>query len=265
MTETTTGQELRGHVPGQAVVTRLLAEQAGVRERGTLARVLGVSPLHEDSRPWYWGAIGEIAVGDMLERLGPGWHALHAVPVGKKDSDIDHVVVGPPGVFTINTKNHSGQNVWVAGTTFLVAGQRKPWIRNSVHEAARASDLLSGVLGGHIDVRPVIAVHKPRQLTIKSAPDGVKVLRTDRLVRWLRRQPVRLSPDEVQRIVCAAATPATWRPLPWVSVDGRMERQRFDTLHNEVRHAYRVRLLWQLGGAGAVIAVCLQYLLALGG
>jgi hypothetical protein len=90
------------------------------------------------------------------------------------------------------------------------------------------------------------------------------VLRTDRLVRWLRRQPVRLSADEVEYVAAVAAAPAVWRPGPWSGVDGRAERDRFDHLHREVRQAHRVRLLWQLGGAGAVIAFFLQYLSSLG-
>ncbi|MBG6212216.1 hypothetical protein RCH23_000129 [Cryobacterium sp. CAN_C3] len=45
----------------------------------------------------------------MLSKLGPEWTVLHAVPVGSGSSDIDHVVIGPAGVFTINTKNHTGK------------------------------------------------------------------------------------------------------------------------------------------------------------
>ena len=31
--------------------------------------------------------------------------------LGEKGSDIDHVIIGPGGVFTLNTKNHTGGNV----------------------------------------------------------------------------------------------------------------------------------------------------------
>ena len=75
-------------------------------------------------------------------------------PVGKGDSDIDHVVIGPGGVFTINTKNHSGQKVWVAGRIFLVNGQKQPHLRNAGHEAQRASRLLSAAAGFRVDVVP---------------------------------------------------------------------------------------------------------------
>ena len=51
----------------------------------------------------------------MLAQLGPEWTVLHSVPVGRGKSDIDHIAIGPPGVFTINTKFSPGKDVWVAG------------------------------------------------------------------------------------------------------------------------------------------------------
>ncbi|WP_371261683.1 nuclease-related domain-containing protein [Arthrobacter sp. ov118] len=32
------------------------------------------------------------------------------MPVGAGASDVDHVLIGPAGVFTLNTKNHAGQH-----------------------------------------------------------------------------------------------------------------------------------------------------------
>jgi len=69
------------------------------------------------------------AVGRLLENLPEGRTVLHAVPVGKGDSDIDHVGIGRGGESSINTKNHAGHQVWVAGRTFLVNGQKQPHLR----------------------------------------------------------------------------------------------------------------------------------------
>jgi hypothetical protein len=53
------------------------------------------------------GAEGERKVGAILEGLGPDWHVLHGVWLGH--GDIDHVLVGPGGTFTIETKANRGQ------------------------------------------------------------------------------------------------------------------------------------------------------------
>lgn len=85
---------------GQAVMEHLLALQQDVPPRSAVSRALGVSPLNEERAACYRGALGEAAVGRLLEKLPGGWEVLHAVPVGKGDSDIDHVVMplaGPDG------------------------------------------------------------------------------------------------------------------------------------------------------------------------
>lgn len=118
-------KSLRGRVPGQAAMSQVLALQEGEPPRSWWDRLMGANPLNVDARPWYKGAVGEIIVGKILTRLGPEWTVLHAVPVGAGGTDIDHVLIGPPGVFTLNTKNHSRQQVWVAGRTLMVAGQKQ--------------------------------------------------------------------------------------------------------------------------------------------
>lgn len=53
------------------------------------------------------GAEGERKVGAILESLAPDWHVLHGVWLGR--GDIDHVLVGPGGTFTVETKSHGGK------------------------------------------------------------------------------------------------------------------------------------------------------------
>jgi hypothetical protein len=144
-----------------------MAVQSLVRPRTWLQRVFGASPLSPESRPWYKGALGEIAVGRILEQLGPEWLVLHGIPVGKGSSDIDHLLIGPAGVFTVNTKNHSGQAVWVAGRTLMVAGKKTRHLYNAAFEASRASKLLSAAVGAAVDVTPMVVVVDPKSLTIR--------------------------------------------------------------------------------------------------
>ena len=70
------------------------------------------------------GGKGERLVAKRLAKLGEEWLVLHSIPVGDKGTDIDHLVMGPGGVFSLNTKNHSGQRVWVHTHAFRVNGAR---------------------------------------------------------------------------------------------------------------------------------------------
>lgn len=57
---------------------------------------------------WDRGAAGEEHVGTVLEDLrGAGWHVLHDIDLGR--GNVDHVIVGPAGVLTIETKSHGGR------------------------------------------------------------------------------------------------------------------------------------------------------------
>jgi hypothetical protein len=57
---------------------------------------------------WTRGARGEEAVGAMLDALrGSGWRTIHDVDTGR--GNIDHVVIGPGGVLTVEPKSHGGR------------------------------------------------------------------------------------------------------------------------------------------------------------
>ena len=53
------------------------------------------------------GATGEEQVGGLLDGLGgEGWHAIHDASLGH--GNVDHILIGPAGVFTVETKSNPG-------------------------------------------------------------------------------------------------------------------------------------------------------------
>lgn len=201
--------DLAGNRAGQAARARALAERQSAPVMTFLARFLRI---HTEERAWRIGADGEEMVAARLAKLPDSWRVLHALPVGDRDADIDHLVIGPGGVFTINTKHHPHANVWVGGNTFMVNGQRYPYIRNANHEALRASKLLSRASRQLIEVTGVIAVvGAHRGLTVKQQPEGVRVMGRQRLVKWLRTQLPTLSAAQVESIYAVARRSDTWQ------------------------------------------------------
>ncbi|WP_193509122.1 nuclease-related domain-containing protein [Cryobacterium sp. BB736] len=232
---------LVGRAPGYAVMGEVLRRQETVPPRSGLARFFGLSPLHSDSVSWYWGALGEMAVGRELGKLGPEWMVLHAVPVGTGDSDIDHVLIGPPGVFTINTKHHQRGRIWLGSRMLMVNGQKTDHLRNSRYEAKRASKLLSQGLGFPVDARAILALVGTSQITVKQRPADVVVLTDRELVRWLKRQKPRLSAVELDSLLDVADLRGTWHR----SADTDTHTvEEFDLLNAEVTQAYRRRRMW---------------------
>jgi Nuclease-related domain len=57
---------------------------------------------------WLQGARGEQSVGAVLSGLSAdGWQAIHDVSLGR--GNVDHVLVGPGGIFAIETKSQKGR------------------------------------------------------------------------------------------------------------------------------------------------------------
>jgi hypothetical protein len=196
--------------PGAAARDQALAERAEAPVRSLFARVLGV---HTDERAWRIGADGEELVAAQLQRLGPAWKTLHAVPVGVRGSDIDHVVIGPGGVYTVNAKHHPGASVWVGGNTVLVNGSKTWYVRNSRHEAQRAAALLSARAGFPVHVTGLLALIGDRdKFTVKSQPPGgdVHVLTRRKVADWLSQRGTVLSPDQVTAVFEIARRSTTW-------------------------------------------------------
>ncbi|HEX2050364.1 MAG TPA: nuclease-related domain-containing protein [Actinomycetota bacterium] len=159
---------------------------AALRPRGFagwLARRRGLG----DHARWAKGAEGEVAVGRALDGLPDPWQVVHDVPLDGTEFNVDHVVVGPPGVFSLNTKNLSGK-VWVASNVFMVNGCRKDYLRKSRAEACDVAVALRRAVGRRPYVRAVIVVLAPK-LTIKEPPRDVTVVSAAGLVPWLTSLP----------------------------------------------------------------------------
>jgi hypothetical protein len=130
--------------------------------------------------------------------------------------DIDHVVLGPPGVVTINTKYHRSGTVQVDGNTVLVNGRRTAYIPAARREADRARAILRAALttSGHpelaasLPVRSLIVVvgAVPR---IAGEP-AVPVVALQRLRYTVESMPHRLDADHVSTVYEVAQSEDNW-------------------------------------------------------
>lgn len=187
-------------------------ERSATPIHAALARVFGV-PVEDFA--WSMGADAEESLPDQLAGLGTGWSVIDAVPVGVNGANLDHLVIGPGGVFTIDANSHPNSSVWVDGEAFLVNGTPTHYIPNSRHEGAWTSALLSAQVGRPVDVTAIIAVSDAHgSLTVKEQPwDGtVVVLGRAKVGSYLKsRRPV-LTFAEVDALTHLARRSTTWRP-----------------------------------------------------
>jgi hypothetical protein len=172
----------------------------GVRDR--------IAELDAARSRWAQGEQGELLVGAELDGLSADeWWVFHAIPRGAAGTDIDHLVIGVGGVYTVNTKNVSGY-VWVAARVLMVGGMRTGYLPAAVHEAHDTAHRLSSRLGRTVEVRPILAFTHP--FTVKAAPVDVDVLQAGALRPWLERQPRVFTPSEAYEFALVAHDRTTW-------------------------------------------------------
>ena len=245
------------NIPGQGAIVEFLRLQSTGAGRSLLARVFGVSPLVPETRTWYEAATSEITVGDELARLAPEWLVLHALPVAA-GSDIDHLVIGPGGVFILNTKSHPGQTIWASQRSFLVSGMRHPYIRNMEYEMGRAERVLTVAAQTPVEVAGVLVVVAAKSITVRDKHRDVTVLPSSAVLQWILARPPVLTPGDVARIGAAAALDSTWytgsRPsgtehAETMPGDKHELLVRFAEYRAEVRRAWRRQVTWATGTA----------------
>ncbi|MBI1758539.1 MAG: NERD domain-containing protein [Actinobacteria bacterium] len=73
----------------------------------------------------------------LPDRLPAAWRVIHAIPLGTDGGDVDHLVIGPGGVFTINTKYHRGARVGVGRDVVVARGTPRSHVEKARREAVR--------------------------------------------------------------------------------------------------------------------------------
>jgi hypothetical protein len=119
------------------------------------------------------------------------------------------LLIGPGGVFCVNTKCHRQARIWVGDDSVKIGGQSYPYVRKSRAEARRATRALSRACDFSVDVQPVLVFVEAAKVTVVPSLHDVRVV-TDREVRSLGRLKGALAPTEVDAIYGAARNARTW-------------------------------------------------------
>ena len=153
------------------------------------------------SLPPAWGAIGEKQSGDVLEGLDSAWWVEHDIPHGY--GNYDHIVVGPPGVFLLDTKRLS-RTAHVRKDELRAGG-----MRYSGTGFRRAAVTLAEALGSTLGTRPWVQSVVVVWGTLgheTCEEDRVVYVQGENLVGWLQSQPVRAQRERCEELARAVAS-----------------------------------------------------------
>lgn len=137
---------------------------------------------------------------DLRRALGPRWYVVDGLSFGAQ-GDVDHVVVGPSGVFVIETKYTDSTMDSRTGRALV-----RSWIDQSHDNARRVGLLLKHNYGHDLEVTPRVIASGSEFLTLSSEVEGADVIRRRHLKaetdRW-RKLPAVLTAEEVESIRAA--------------------------------------------------------------
>jgi|GEM_PF-3210124 len=150
------------------------------------------------------GAQLEAVVAWVLEDLDDHWHIFNGIKL-ERESDIDHVLVGPAGVYCISTKANRGHFVGTADG-LLHNGNPCDFATKALWMAMDVRKRLEAILGNDVPfVQPVLAV--PIGFTDGDACDGkVWLVHQWDIIERLAPDPLRRKPlpaDQINRTVRA--------------------------------------------------------------
>ncbi|HEY2987551.1 MAG TPA: nuclease-related domain-containing protein [Candidatus Binatia bacterium] len=159
---------------------------------GMFGPVVAISLLHENFRKylrWFPGRREDSAAAAALNSLPDDYVVLDdaALPGGR--GTLDHLVVGPNGLFVIETKNYTGE-VKCEGYEWYVNRRRIPSISRHAKNAAIAvrNDVAAAITGRQGKTPSVVAalVFTEAAATLKLHQPSVPVLRVEELAGFIR-------------------------------------------------------------------------------
>jgi hypothetical protein len=148
--------------------------------------ILGLSDEPQSTTAWKSGAVGERRVAAKLAELGDEVIALHDRRAPGRGGNIDHVVVGPAGVYVIDAKRYrnavitvrrSGGLLRPAREQLIVSGRDKTALVSAMHrqlDAVRTA--LHGSQSEHVTITAVLCfIDAELPLFSKLNMSGVRV------------------------------------------------------------------------------------------
>jgi hypothetical protein len=169
----------------------------------TVVAAIWYGRLFSIARRFNRGERGERHVADVLEELRcDGYRPIHDI-VGDK-FNVDHVLVGPGGVFAIETKYRSGKGeITFRDTEGVFVGDRleeKDCLKQARGSAAAVGDLIHDNCGRHEWVTPIVVFVGDWKIKNEWRDTDTRVFTPDGLSRYIRNQQPRLTRKEIELI-----------------------------------------------------------------
>jgi hypothetical protein len=201
-------------VAAAGVAGQVLAAQAGLSGAGPVGLVVAILVgwrlrfrPSEQARTWQRGAAGERRTARLLRRLlRDGYIVFHDLALPGSDANVDHLLLGPSGVFVIDSKQWTGQ---VHQSADGLAWHNHYPLDRTLATVRWEAEAISHLLGSH--AAAVLCVHGARIDRGGLHAGGVAIVPAGRLRDALGHDRV-LSDNDIELLaatICMQLRPAT--------------------------------------------------------
>ncbi|HEY0117680.1 MAG TPA: NERD domain-containing protein [Cellulomonas sp.] len=150
-------------------------------------------------------------IAERLDRLADeGWETVHDVPLGRQGTCVEHLLIGPGGLFTVTERRHPGQSVVGRGRAMTVDGRPVAYLRDARLEATRTQDRLLAAGCAQIHVRAVLVLTGELDVDVLTTPNDPLVVARHEVPGLFRRMPVVVEARGVQALAKVARRATTW-------------------------------------------------------
>lgn len=158
---------------------------------------------------WRRTSVAERRTEGQLRKLERnGYRTLHARAIPGSEAQIDHLVVGPTGVYAVDSEKWDRRlpvRVQMGKKLFHGPFDKKERLTEARWEATQAGELITKAFGREVTVVPSLAIYGPpvpwKIMTIR----GVDVYQGDRARRWITKRERALTDAEIDRLYDIAA------------------------------------------------------------
>ncbi len=157
-------------------------------------------------RSWIVGDIGEKVVAESLDTLPQDYFVFNDVNLPKSQGNIDHVVVGPNGIFVIETKNYRGSFIIQGDDWYFKDGFKERKIHQKPgNQVKRNAAVLrtflreNGVTARKLWINSVVALKNPDFLVRHT--NYYQVIHYSVLPQYILNMEKFITPETVQKTI----------------------------------------------------------------
>jgi hypothetical protein len=188
--------------PYVQIASLIFVVAAAVVARSVINKI--IDNLEKKRIDFRQGAAGEALVGYILESLPNDYVVIHGLKPTSRYGDIDHVVIGPSGVYAIDTKNWKGIVTADGKGELLLNGKptKKPEAKNLTRTILSIREGIKVLFELNLYIRGVLAFPAARVEARWGSTGHVHCVTDEKLYEYIfeRKKEKKLSKKEIESI-----------------------------------------------------------------